>query len=307
MNLNSSRMRPWQLIPATAIIVVVLAIVSGCPDGSLLALIDNGEPGDGGDGATTYAMGDEGPAGGVVFYDKGNADNGWRYLEVAPVGSEIVHKPWGGFGHEVGGTAQHTALGTGAHNTVAVSAEYGDADPFSFRDDYAARVCLGLQSGGYGDWFLPSRAELELLWETQNVMGIGPFPTGLHWTSTEIDGQFVWTRYMEDSSEDPSAKNMNEQEDTVIRAIRAFRSEHASYVVLYHPNDADGGVAPVDWRFYEPAEAIMVKHNEGGLHRAGFGLVGWRVGDRDAGPLVPPGTTITMGSSHLVLWAAWQD
>jgi len=31
-----------------------------------------------------YAVGDTGPAGGIVFYDKGSESDGWRYLEAAP-------------------------------------------------------------------------------------------------------------------------------------------------------------------------------------------------------------------------------
>ena len=34
---------------------------------------------------TLYRIGDTGPAGGLIFYDKGNNIGGWRYLEAAPV------------------------------------------------------------------------------------------------------------------------------------------------------------------------------------------------------------------------------
>ncbi|MDR0300928.1 MAG: DUF1566 domain-containing protein [Treponema sp.] len=32
----------------------------------------------------TYKLGDTGPAGGIIFYDKGDNSDGWQYLEAAP-------------------------------------------------------------------------------------------------------------------------------------------------------------------------------------------------------------------------------
>jgi flagellar biosynthesis GTPase FlhF len=36
-----------------------------------------------------YAIGETGPAGGIIFYDKGAKSDGWRYLEAAPASSEF--------------------------------------------------------------------------------------------------------------------------------------------------------------------------------------------------------------------------
>jgi hypothetical protein len=35
-------------------------------------------------GSQSYKIGDTGPAGGIVFYDKGDNSDGWQYLEAAP-------------------------------------------------------------------------------------------------------------------------------------------------------------------------------------------------------------------------------
>ena len=35
-------------------------------------------------GSQSYKIGDKGPAGGIVFYDKGDNSDGWQYLEAAP-------------------------------------------------------------------------------------------------------------------------------------------------------------------------------------------------------------------------------
>jgi len=35
-------------------------------------------------GSKAYKVGDTGPAGGIIFYDKGDNSDGWQYLEAAP-------------------------------------------------------------------------------------------------------------------------------------------------------------------------------------------------------------------------------
>jgi hypothetical protein len=35
-------------------------------------------------GSQSYKIGDTGPAGGIIFYDKGDNSDGWQYLEAAP-------------------------------------------------------------------------------------------------------------------------------------------------------------------------------------------------------------------------------
>jgi TolB-like protein len=49
-----------------------------------------------------YKIGDIGPAGGIIFYDKGNDSRGWRYLEAAPAWTDrldnntfVSHRSYG--------------------------------------------------------------------------------------------------------------------------------------------------------------------------------------------------------------------
>ena len=38
-----------------------------------------------------YKVGDIGPAGGYIFYDRGYYENGWRYLEAAPADMKVIN------------------------------------------------------------------------------------------------------------------------------------------------------------------------------------------------------------------------
>jgi len=126
----------------------------------------------------TYDLRDIGPAGGYIFYDKGSYSNGWRYLEAAPVSTEWNEKQWGSYGTLIGGTG--TGIGTGENNTSIIVSwlnSHGETDR-------AAQLCDALVYGGYSDWFLPSRHELNLMYENLKVYGVGGF-TLCYWSSSE--------------------------------------------------------------------------------------------------------------------------
>ena len=157
-----------------------------------------------------YSVGDTGPAGGIVFYDKGSYSDGWRYLEAAPASTEWEGEPWGGYGTEVGAAAQGTAIGTGAANTQAIVAEYGDTEP------YAAKLAADLDHGGYDDWFLPSRDELAQMYLQRGV--IGGFASAYYWSSSESDLFFAWVQNFGSGS-----WFQDDKDDAYrVRAARAF-------------------------------------------------------------------------------------
>jgi TolB-like protein len=69
--------------------------------------------------AGEYKVGDFGPAGGWIFYDKGRVTNGWRYLEAAPAETEFTAQ-WGAYEKTVGGTGN--GVGAGKRNTELIVA-----------------------------------------------------------------------------------------------------------------------------------------------------------------------------------------
>jgi uncharacterized protein YjdB len=80
---------------------------------------------------------------------------------------------WGCFGTLVGGTS--TLLNTGSSNTNRISSNCGAGT--------AARLCADLVLGGYSDWHLPSKDELQKLYDNRSA--IGGFTSGNYWSSSE--------------------------------------------------------------------------------------------------------------------------
>ena len=117
-----------------------------------------------------YAIGDTGPAGGVIFYENPNyAADGWRYLEAAPYDQSAGAK-WGCFRKAIAG-ARGTAVGTGKQNTrdmLAACPEPGTA----------ADLCANFSLNGIRGWFLPSRDELALMYRNLKASGAVDFRDG---------------------------------------------------------------------------------------------------------------------------------
>ena len=150
-----------------------------------------------------------GPAGGYVFYDKGEYSDGWRFLEAAPASTEWDDKRWGGeYGTEVGGTK--TEIGSGKENTQRIVRKIGAGE-------YAAKLCSDLEYGGYSDWFLPSKDELDKMYGNLEKNSIGGDATGYYRSSPEEHSHFAWNQSFGNGNQ-YGGKHSTER----VRAIRAF-------------------------------------------------------------------------------------
>ena len=153
-------------------------------------------------------IGETGPAGGLIFYDKGSVSDGWRYLEAHP-SDQSTSYVWNGSGI-VGGTSAD--IGTGEANTNAIVGQSaGNADS-------AAKLCYELEFNGYNDWFLPSTDELNLMYTNLKVAGKGSFSDSPYWSSTEESELFAWYQYFGTGHAD----NGNKNDLNYVRAIRSF-------------------------------------------------------------------------------------
>lgn len=69
-------------------------------------------------------------------------------------------------------------LGTGASNTSKICNVLGS------NGNYAAKACKSSSRGGFNDWYLPSRDELDILFHKKDIVG-GFKSTDWYWSSSE--------------------------------------------------------------------------------------------------------------------------
>ncbi len=140
-----------------------------------------------GDDDCGYAIGDIGPGGGVVFYDKGYESDGWQCMEAYPLGNANGAACWGCVGVDLPG-ASSSSIGDGLSNTLDMLA--GCAN-----ETTAASRTADFENNGYQDWFVPSKDELDAFYG--NIMNVGLLPGGFLYegtpvSSTEIDATSIW-------------------------------------------------------------------------------------------------------------------
>ena len=165
----------------------------------------------------TYDLRDIGPAGGWIFYDKGYYSSGWRYLEAAPASTEWTYKEWGGNGTLIGVT--ETGIGIGQSNTTKIVTWLNSHS----ETGKAAQLCDALVYSGYSNWFLPSRNELNLMYENLYVFGVGGFESGDYWSSSEYLAKFSLSQRFSSYDWDGGMYLAARKLDTLlVRAVRAF-------------------------------------------------------------------------------------
>ena len=169
-------------------------------------------------GIRQYQIGDL-AQGGIVFWVDESGEHGLVCSQNdLKVGSSDFSHEWSATDAVTGATGGEFASGgdgkgAGAMNTILiVSADRLDTDS-------AARLCFDLLEGGYGDWYLPSKGELNLMYANLHVNNFGGFNDfGNYWSSSEISISKAWRQYFNDGTQIDADKDLPSR----VRAIRAF-------------------------------------------------------------------------------------
>jgi TolB-like protein len=162
-------------------------------------------------------IGNTGPGGGIVFYDKGNNEGGWQYMEVTSSSLGLT-----GTGPNTG-LRTGTAIGDGSSNTL-ISMDY-----LITHDERgtAIQLCADYRGGGYDDWFLPSRDELNAIYTNLIASGfvMNHGMTGwqkTYWSSSQARQEYagvLW--YYQNFTNGATSSDIN-YFNYDVRAVRQF-------------------------------------------------------------------------------------
>ena len=192
-----------KLILTTLILIFVVSIQS-CSD-------DDDNNGD--DGTTTQlAIGDY-HEGGVIFYLNATGDHGL----ISSVADQGFNIQWGcPTAVEFG--ANGLGIGTGAQNTM-------DILDRCETQGIAADLCDTYENGGFDDWFLPSKDELDVLYQQRDIVNETAldnegdiFRSGEYWSSSHNSENTVWKQSFDAGNQIGVLKD----NELYVRAIRSF-------------------------------------------------------------------------------------
>jgi hypothetical protein len=160
-----------------------------------------------------YNVGDRGPANGWIIYKKPARSSGWQYIEAAPTDID-VKKVWSNVTDKLVGETS-TGVGIGKENTQKIIAQTGHKNS-------AALACKKYAPRDHpktkGEWFLPSKDELGLMYQLFKKENIGGFKDSWYWSSTEFDNYHVWHQTFIGGNQTSNYK----RNDHDTRCIRAF-------------------------------------------------------------------------------------
>jgi len=166
--------------------------------------------------------------GGKVFYVYDNGKHGL----IAATSDQSTSIRWYG-GSNTNTRARGDGVGAGLKNTsIIIAVQSGIYTPTYDGSAFAATVCneysVTVDGVTYGDWYLPSKHELNLMYTNigqgasspnTNIGGFANNLNNLYWSSTEDSNQYAWSQ---DFSNGTQYRLSAKLYTYYVRAIRAF-------------------------------------------------------------------------------------
>ena len=149
--------------------------------------------------------------GGKVFYVYDNGKHGL----IAATSDQSSGIRWYG-GSNTNTRARADGVGAGLKNTALIIANQGAFDGNAFAATVCNEYSVTVDGVKYGDWYLPSKYELNLLYLQKSV--VGGFANFNYWSSTEIAAAAAWCQLFYNGYQ----VNYDKRTLIYVRAIRSF-------------------------------------------------------------------------------------
>ncbi len=158
-------------------------------------------------------------AGGFVFYIDSTGNHGLvcdttdltYYTDSTHLTDSIQ---WSGKKVSDNSGATATAIGTGASNTHKIITTFNTVNN-------AATLCVNYTGGGYNDWFLPSKEELNAIYANLTAKGLGNMSPTNYWSSSNYISKgisYAWSQYFSNGNQ----YYFNQYFYLNVRAVRTF-------------------------------------------------------------------------------------
>jgi len=149
--------------------------------------------------------------GGIIFF----VYDGGQHGLIAATADQGAGIRWYG-GSYTNTCARGDGIGAGLKNTAIIIANQGPVDGNTFAARFCNEYLVTVGATTYGDWYLPSKHELNLLYLQKNV--VGGFAVEYYWSSTETDNLNAWGQYFFGGIQ----FDYDKSNSAYVRAVRAF-------------------------------------------------------------------------------------
>jgi hypothetical protein len=109
--------------------------------------------------------------------------------------------------------------GTSPETDKALHTTPGD-EPRAYNWDSGSRYCADLQAHGHHDWRVPTKGELNVLFQNRDAIGgfniSGSYPAVWYWSSSQFDDDSAWDQRFSDGSQGINLK----RDSSSLRCVR---------------------------------------------------------------------------------------
>jgi len=162
-------------------------------------------------GGSTLAIGDM-YQGGIIFWLDATGQHGL----IAATADQSAAIRWYNGTYRYTGTTGDGLYAGAMNTTMIVATQMADNQTGNFAAKVCADYSVTVSGVTYGDWYLPSKYELNLLYLQKTA--VGGFASAYYWSSSEDDDDGAWVQGFDGGYQGYGDKSST----SYVRAVRAF-------------------------------------------------------------------------------------